>query len=164
MDDDLDFSNDQLLRRIQHYRDAVSIPHLMLDVLIQLPHVFVFKCPCWLQIDGQLEECRSNLQATVDQISWIENKREVERVTIEKEFEKLQYEIQYILDKRKKQVLLELDEEIDSKRTTLLGRAKSYQTKIIEAAELQPSLLSLQNYEKTIHSNILQASDLTKEK
>ena len=36
---------------------------------------------------------------------------------------------------------------------------------IVEAAELQPNLISLQNYEKTIHSNLMiKPNNISKEK
>merc|ERR1719295_930871 len=106
MDDDLDFSNDSFLLKIQQHKQNIGI---------------------------RLNECRDGMQATVDQISYIESSREIERIRIEKEFEKAKLQILYLLDKRRKGLLLDLDRAIDVKREALLDRVQTYQQMIVEA-------------------------------
>lgn len=98
--DDLDFSNDLFLKKVTGFKQ---------------------------QIDSRLNFCRDGLQLTVDHISFVEQKREIEKLRIEKEFEKTRLQILYILDKRKKKLLTALDKEINKKRQLLLNRVQIYQ-------------------------------------
>ena len=98
--DDLDFSNDLFLKKVTGFKQ---------------------------QIDSRLNFCRDGLQLTVDHISFVEQKREIEKLRIEKEFEKTRLQILYILDKRKKKLLTSLDQEINKKRQLLLNRVQIYQ-------------------------------------
>lgn len=128
MDDDLDYSNDLLLKQLQSHKQ---------------------------EVENRLNECRHGLQATVDQISHIEQKREIEKLKIEKEFEKTRLQILYILDKRKKRLLKQLDIEIDEKRQLLLNRVQIYQNHIIQAADLQPEIIKLEKYELNNNKHII---------
>ena len=127
MDDDLDYTNDLLLRRLQAHRQ---------------------------EIDRRLTQCRDGMQATVDQISHIEQSREVERIRIEKEFEKARLQMLYLLDKRRKHLLKSLDAEVDAKRAALLRRVHVYQRIIVEAAELQPEISKLEAFELNNNQHI----------
>eukprot|EP01084_Bolivina_argentea_P280385 479499_1 len=127
MDDDLDFSNDSLLRELQSHKKEIT---------------------------SRLNLCRDGLQATVDQISHIEQKREIEKLRIEKEFEKTRLNVLYILKQRKKQLLKQLDSEIDNKRELLLKRVQIYQNIIIEGADLQPEIDKLEKYELNNNQHI----------
>jgi len=134
MDDDLDYSNDMLLRQLQAHKQEIEV---------------------------RLAACRDGLQLTVDQISHIEQKREVEKSKIEKEFEKTKLQMLYLLDQRKKQLLKELDVEIDTKRQSLLNRVQTYQHIIIQAADLQPEIMRLEKYELNNNDHIITSGSPT---
>ncbi|ETO07129.1 hypothetical protein RFI_30264 [Reticulomyxa filosa] len=106
------------------------------------------------KISDKLDQCRENLQNTVDNISVLEKHREKERMSIDRQFEKMGKEMLLALEERRKQLQSSLDEEVDAKINELLERTKVYQEQIAEGMNLQPSLQKLEDFEKSDIFNI----------
>lgn len=108
-------------------------------------------------MNKHLDKCREGLAATVDQISYIEQKREIEKKVIEQQYERIAIQIQYILEKRARNLLKSLEIQIDKKTQELLKRLNTYQHMILSAGDLQTEIHKLERYELNNNGHIIQS-------
>ncbi|ETO10215.1 cysteine repeat modular protein 4 [Reticulomyxa filosa] len=104
-------------------------------------------------ITKKLNKCQENLQKTKEQMSFLENHRETEKIIIHKQFEIIEREISEMIAERKQKILASLDEEVDLKLKELTERTKVYQDQTTEGINLQPLLAKLEEFEKRASFN-----------